>query len=78
METFLTAFDDVPDPRASNTRHDLCELLVVGFVALLCGATSCAEMAAFGRSKDHIFTGFPVLEFALGTTVCRTPPLSGW
>jgi len=30
MESFLTAFDDVPDPRASNTRHDLCELLVQG------------------------------------------------
>jgi len=39
MESFLTAFDDVPDPRASNTRHDLC------------GATSCAEMSAFDRSK---------------------------
>ena len=37
METFLTAFDDVPDPRASNTRHDLCELLVMGFVHCLAG-----------------------------------------
>jgi len=46
METFLTTFDDVPDPRASNTRHELCGLLVVGFVVVLCGATSCAEMAA--------------------------------
>ena len=65
METFLTAFDDVPDPRASNTRHDLCELLVVGFVAVLCGATSCAEMAAFGRAKEHVFRDFLKLRHSI-------------
>ena len=36
--SFLAAFDDVPDPRADNARHDLGELLVVAFVAVLCGA----------------------------------------
>ena len=65
METFLTAFDDVPDPRASNTRHNLCELLVVGFVAVLCGATSCAEMSAFGRSKEHVFKDFLNLKHSI-------------
>jgi DDE family transposase len=42
---------NVPDPRARNARHVLCELLVVAFDAVLCGATNCAEMAAFGHSK---------------------------
>jgi hypothetical protein len=56
MDIFLAAFDDVPDPRADNACHDLCELLVVGFVALLCGATNCAKMAAFGRAKEHVFS----------------------
>ncbi len=65
METILTAFDDVPDPRASNTRHELCELLVVGFVAVLCGATSCAEMAAFGRSKERVFRDFLKLKHSI-------------
>ena len=55
MDIFLAAFDDIPDPRADNARHDLCELLVVGFVAVLCGATSCAEMAAFGRAKEGAY-----------------------
>jgi hypothetical protein len=55
MDIFLAAFDDIPDPRADNARHDLCELLVVRFVAVLCGATSCAEMADFGRAKEHFF-----------------------
>lgn len=65
MEIFLTAFDDIPDPRADNARHDLCELLVVAFVAVLCGATSCAEMAAFGRAKEHVFRDFLKLKHAI-------------
>ena len=58
MNTFLTAFDHVPDLRAENARHELRELLVVAFVSVLCGATSCVEMSAFGRAKAHIFRDF--------------------
>ena len=65
MDIFLSAFDDIPDPRADNARHDLCELLVVGFVAVLCGATSCAEMADFGRAKEHVFRGFLKLKHSI-------------
>jgi len=60
MDIFLSAFDEVPDHQADNARHDLCELLVVGFVAVFCGSTNCAEMAAFGRAKEHVFRGFKV------------------
>jgi hypothetical protein len=55
MQIFLSAFDDVPDPRASNARHDLGELLVSAFVSALCGSSSCAEMAAFDRAKEGLF-----------------------
>ena len=65
MDIFLSAFDDVPDPRAENTRHDLGELLVIAFVSVLCGATSCAEMAAFGRAKQRVFSGFLKLKHAI-------------
>ena len=65
MDIFLAAFDDIPDPWADNARHDLCELLVVGFVAVLCCATSCAEMADFGRAKEHVFRGFLKLRHAI-------------
>ncbi len=58
MHIFLSAFDEVPDPRASNVRHDLGELLVIAFVSVLCGSTSCAEMAAFGRAKENFFKDF--------------------
>jgi hypothetical protein len=36
MHIFLSAFDDIPDPRAENARHDLGELLVIAFVSV-CG-----------------------------------------
>ena len=65
MQIFLSAFDDIPDPRAGNARHDLCELLVVAFVAVLCGATSCADMAAFGRAKERVFRDFLKLRYAI-------------
>jgi len=65
MNTFLAAFDNVPDPRADNARHGLCELLVVAFVAVFCGATSCAEMADFGRAKEQVFRGSLKLKHAI-------------
>lgn len=55
MHLLLSAFEDVPDPRSQNTRHDLGELLVIAFISVLGGATSCAEMATFGRAKESVF-----------------------
>lgn len=65
MQIFLSAFEDVPDPRARNARYDLGELLVIAFVSVLCGSSSCAEMAAFGRAKEHIFKDFLKLKHAI-------------
>ncbi len=65
MQIFLSAFEEVPDPRASNSRHDLRELLVIAFVSVLCGSTSCAEMAAFGRAKERLFRDFVKLKHAI-------------
>ena len=44
-------FAAVEDPRAANARHDLSEILFIAFSAVLCGAESCVDMAAFGASK---------------------------
>ena len=65
MQIFLSAFEDIPDPRASNARHDLGELLVIAFVSVLCGSSSCAEMAAFGRAKEPLFRDFLKLKHAI-------------
>jgi hypothetical protein len=51
MQLFLAAFESVPDPRAENVRHDLVEVLLIAFVAVLCGAQHCSEMAEFGWAK---------------------------
>lgn len=52
MQSFGVFFAGVPDPRASNSRHDLTELLFIAFVAVLCGAESCEDMAEFGAAKE--------------------------
>ena len=35
------------------------------YVPVLCGATSCAEMSAFGRAKENIFRTFLKLKHAI-------------
>jgi len=61
MQLFIAAFESVPDPRAENVRHDLGEILIIAFVAVLCGATNCTEMAEFGRTKHKFFKRFLTL-----------------
>jgi len=56
MEFFLTERKDVPDPRASNSRHDLCELLVVAFVAVLCGRRGAPRWPPSAAQKS-MFSG---------------------
>ena len=65
MQIFLDAFGIIPDPRASNARHDLGELLVIAFVSVLCGSSSCVEMAEFGRAKENVFRDFLKLKHAI-------------
>lgn len=58
MQFFITAFDSVPDPRAENVRYELGEILLIAFIAVLCGARGCAEMAESGRVKLKFFKRF--------------------
>lgn len=58
-------FEVVPDPRAGNARHPLPEILVIAFAATLCGAESCVEIAAFGRSKQEVLGRFLALEHGI-------------
>jgi predicted transposase YbfD/YdcC len=55
----------VPDERAGNARHPLPELLLIAFVAMLCGAETCVDMAAFGRSKRAVLAEFLRLEHGI-------------
>jgi predicted transposase YbfD/YdcC len=65
MERFAECFADLPDPRAENALHDLRELLFIALMATLCGATSCTDMALFGRMKAYLWQDVLVLEHGL-------------
>jgi predicted transposase YbfD/YdcC len=64
MKSFAACFADLPDPRAENALHDLRELLFIGLLATLCGATSCTDMALFARTKAYLLK--PILELEHG------------
>ena len=51
MERFVSCFAELDDPREDNVRHDLHEILIIAFCAMLCGAEDCSDMALFGRAK---------------------------
>ena len=52
MDAFLSNFSVIPDPRASNVRHVLMDVLFIALASVLCGAKTCTEMALFGRSRE--------------------------
>lgn len=54
MDRFHEHFGLVPDPRAENSKHELVEILFIAFLAVLCGATNCSEMAEFGLAKEAL------------------------
>lgn len=62
MRRFAKAFRRLPDPRASNARHDLLEVVVIALAATLCGAESCSDMADFGEAKEELLRLFLRLE----------------
>jgi len=65
MERFKRTFRHLPDPRAANARHDLLEVLVIALAAVLCGATTCSDMADFGRAKEAVLRRFLRLEHGI-------------
>jgi predicted transposase YbfD/YdcC len=54
MERFAACFEEVPDPRAKNRRHDLAQVLFIALLAVLCGAESACDMAQFARAKQSL------------------------
>lgn len=44
-------FSELPDPRASNARHRLSDLILIALAASLCGAQGATDYAQFALSK---------------------------
>jgi predicted transposase YbfD/YdcC len=53
------------DPRKNQARHDLTEMLFIALLATLCGATTCCDIALFGRAKEALLRSILVLEHGI-------------
>jgi predicted transposase YbfD/YdcC len=53
METLISIFREVRDPRDFNARHDLSAMLFIGLAATLCGAKSCVDIADFAAAHEE-------------------------
>ena len=58
MRKLKRLFRPLKDPRASNTRHDLVEILVIALAATLAGAKTCTEFEFFGKGREELLRQF--------------------
>jgi hypothetical protein len=54
LDRFAECFSPLIDPRKNQAQHDLTEMLFIALLATLCGATTCCDIALFGRSKEAL------------------------
>lgn len=47
------AFEQMPDPRDSNHRHKLIDILSIALFAIICGADDWVAVVAYGRAKQE-------------------------
>jgi predicted transposase YbfD/YdcC len=52
MESLISIFREVRDPRDFNARHDVSAMLFIGLAATLCGAKSCVDIADFAAAHE--------------------------
>ena len=52
MQSLITIFREVRDPRDFNARHDLSAMLFIALAATLCGAKSCVDIADFASANE--------------------------
>ncbi len=62
MDRFAECFSPLVDPRKNQAQHDLTEMLFIALLATLCGATTCCDIALFGRSKEALLRTILVLK----------------
>lgn len=62
MRRFKRMFRRLKDPRASNARHELLEILFIALAATLAGATTCTEFEQFGLAREAMLREILELE----------------
>ena len=64
--TLLTHFADLDDPRVERTKlHPLINILTIALCAVICGAESWDDIAAFGRARAAWFGTFLNLPYGI-------------
>ena len=58
LDGFLRFFGDLPDPRGCNIIHQLSDVLVLAFCAVICGADGWVEVETFCNAKLAWFKTF--------------------
>jgi len=64
VESVITIFREIQDPRDINARHDLGSMLFVSLAATLCGAKSCVGIADFADA--HVDTLSEIVDLKHG------------
>ena len=54
-------FSDLTEPRDSNKRHKLIDIITIALCAVICGADTWEEIEEFGHTKGVVreFSGTP-------------------
>jgi predicted transposase YbfD/YdcC len=58
MDVFRETIGSVRDPRASNARYPLSDILFISVVAVMCGVANCTGFAAFARLRRDFLGQF--------------------
>lgn len=58
MRNLKRMFRRLTDPRASNSRHALIEILIIALAATLSGARTCTEFEFFGKGQRSCYGSF--------------------
>ena len=52
-------FSDLTEPRESNKRHKLIDVITIALCAVICGADTWEEIEEFGHAKAGVVRDFP-------------------
>jgi hypothetical protein len=58
MNTIKDFFSDITEPRDSNKRHKLLDIITISLCAVICGADSWEDIEEFGITKKVWFKSF--------------------
>ena len=65
MRKFKRIFRQIKDPRASNARHDLLEIIFIALAATLAGAKTCTDFEQFGLAREDLLREILDLEHGI-------------